>query len=464
MDTDVRNNGRSHSGRAQFRRVPSADFKFDPDAFVGLNNGMSVDEPSLVDPFALESYSLRDQPVNDISPLFNQVEQRYFSQFLDTLALDQDFCVESPRFFGGLTDLSGGMSSPIAGPSGPLLPPAPVPCEVMRRMELPLESSAEKRRKTDAGYVVAATPLQQTPLSEPGHFHVEAPNFAVGLTAGRSQVLFRPQSDCRTAERDGLVQSNGEDTSVGGTTARRRSVAEMLADDGLVTPPTDIQPDGWNRPSRLFSFGKLGVIPQPEGLTLRATSCAPFQAAISIIRENASVLAPLNNRGCEGRKPCELDVAKVPVPPSSSSNPGGDVGRDQPRDAASLTAGQGAYSKPGHDAAELAQESSAHDASSSRSSATPPPSPVPSAAEVGSQTPDAQSTVSGLNASVPQGGEKDLERKQAKDLLTEAAKRANHIASEQKRRNLIRTGFKDLADIVPQLRDANNSKSTILLK
>lgn len=51
-----------------------------------------------------------------------------------------------------------------------------------------------------------------------------------------------------------------------------------------------------------------------------------------------------------------------------------------------------------------------------------------------------------------------------KELLTEAEKRANHIASEQKRRTTIRTGFKDLTEIVPTLKNINNSKSTVLFK
>jgi hypothetical protein len=55
---------------------------------------------------------------------------------------------------------------------------------------------------------------------------------------------------------------------------------------------------------------------------------------------------------------------------------------------------------------------------------------------------------------------------QPKDLssLTDDEKRANHIISEQKRRNTIRTGFKELTDIIPTLKNINNSKSTILFK
>lgn len=51
-----------------------------------------------------------------------------------------------------------------------------------------------------------------------------------------------------------------------------------------------------------------------------------------------------------------------------------------------------------------------------------------------------------------------------RELLTEEEKRANHIASEQKRRSTIRNGFKDLTDLIPTLKNISNSKSTVLFK
>ncbi|KAI8641047.1 hypothetical protein BD408DRAFT_389526 [Parasitella parasitica] len=54
--------------------------------------------------------------------------------------------------------------------------------------------------------------------------------------------------------------------------------------------------------------------------------------------------------------------------------------------------------------------------------------------------------------------------KKNRDLLSDDQKRANHIASEQKRRNTIRGGFKELTEIIPTLKNINNSKSTILFK
>jgi len=50
-----------------------------------------------------------------------------------------------------------------------------------------------------------------------------------------------------------------------------------------------------------------------------------------------------------------------------------------------------------------------------------------------------------------------------KENLSEAQKRENHIQSEQKRRNLIREGFEDLCNLVPDLRGGGYSKSAILI-
>ncbi|KAG0229061.1 hypothetical protein BGW42_001830 [Actinomortierella wolfii] len=50
------------------------------------------------------------------------------------------------------------------------------------------------------------------------------------------------------------------------------------------------------------------------------------------------------------------------------------------------------------------------------------------------------------------------------ELLTEAEKKANHIASEQKRRQNIRIGFDSLVEIVPTLSDCHRSEALILQK
>ncbi|KAJ3128493.1 hypothetical protein HK098_004388 [Nowakowskiella sp. JEL0407] len=55
------------------------------------------------------------------------------------------------------------------------------------------------------------------------------------------------------------------------------------------------------------------------------------------------------------------------------------------------------------------------------------------------------------------------QRRQMKPLLTAEEKRANHIASEQKRRDLLRTGFETLTQMVPGVK-VGASKNVILSK
>ncbi|KAI9005847.1 hypothetical protein CLU79DRAFT_840935 [Phycomyces nitens] len=55
-------------------------------------------------------------------------------------------------------------------------------------------------------------------------------------------------------------------------------------------------------------------------------------------------------------------------------------------------------------------------------------------------------------------------RKAPHELLTDAEKKANHIASEQKRRQNIRLGFDQLIDSVPSLHHGNRSEALILQK
>jgi hypothetical protein len=54
--------------------------------------------------------------------------------------------------------------------------------------------------------------------------------------------------------------------------------------------------------------------------------------------------------------------------------------------------------------------------------------------------------------------------KLARENLSEAQKRSNHILSEQKRRNLIKRGFDDLHDLVPEIRNGGLSKSSVLME
>ena len=55
-------------------------------------------------------------------------------------------------------------------------------------------------------------------------------------------------------------------------------------------------------------------------------------------------------------------------------------------------------------------------------------------------------------------------QKAQRENLTEEQKRSNHILSEQKRRNLIKHGFEELHNLVPELRNGGLSKSNVLME
>ncbi|KAF9275452.1 hypothetical protein BGZ68_010775 [Mortierella alpina] len=87
-------------------------------------------------------------------------------------------------------------------------------------------------------------------------------------------------------------------------------------------------------------------------------------------------------------------------------------------------------------------------------------SPMPTA-------PPQESTLSptpSQNSSSGQAQPKAGSKKPHHELLTEAEKKANHIASEQKRRQNIRVGFDSLVEIVPTLSDCHRSEAVILQK
>ncbi|ORY63989.1 uncharacterized protein BCR38DRAFT_301822, partial [Pseudomassariella vexata] len=52
--------------------------------------------------------------------------------------------------------------------------------------------------------------------------------------------------------------------------------------------------------------------------------------------------------------------------------------------------------------------------------------------------------------------------KPPRENLSDEQKRQNHILSEQKRRTLIKEGFEDLQEIIPNLKNGGYSKSAML--
>ncbi|KAI8890262.1 hypothetical protein K501DRAFT_266178 [Backusella circina FSU 941] len=73
-----------------------------------------------------------------------------------------------------------------------------------------------------------------------------------------------------------------------------------------------------------------------------------------------------------------------------------------------------------------------------------------------------ESSKSSPTSNSSSGGGPVRRTKLHKELLTEEEKRNRHISSEHRRRDMIRSGFENLSDLLPALQ--NNSRSTILFK
>ncbi|EPB88096.1 hypothetical protein HMPREF1544_05158, partial [Mucor circinelloides 1006PhL] len=74
------------------------------------------------------------------------------------------------------------------------------------------------------------------------------------------------------------------------------------------------------------------------------------------------------------------------------------------------------------------------------------------------------SSIASDDAQLKPRSKASISKKKAVELLSDDQKRANHIASEQKRRANIRIGFEKLVDIVPTLSNGHRSEALILQK
>ncbi|KAI7860028.1 hypothetical protein BDC45DRAFT_431851 [Circinella umbellata] len=93
---------------------------------------------------------------------------------------------------------------------------------------------------------------------------------------------------------------------------------------------------------------------------------------------------------------------------------------------------------------------------------TSPSSPSSSASSIGFNNNNEFNNNNNDEVTKPRGSGRG--RKPPHELLSDAQKKANHIASEQKRRANIRIGFDQLVDIVPTLSHCHRSESLILQK
>ncbi|KAG0005054.1 hypothetical protein BGZ65_012066 [Modicella reniformis] len=312
-------------------------------------------------------------PSDPSMQLFNPLEQRYFSEFLDTLVVDQDYTFD-PSLIPNLPNMSlftsdttpNGFS--LDGSSSLMGPPG-------------TSTSMSSSSSTGMDFDLASPSSQQSSFSGSHSF----PNSH--FSQNGSPVL--PGSPLPYTTSDGLPNASKRGKTNKGTEARR----------------------GHHSSSSSFSQDSSKI-------------STPIQQQLSKLSLNNSNNNNNNNNNNEPSNPKknkrEEDEHPTPLPsPRAISSPS----RSQIKK-------------------EDSQERLASISDGSMSDTT-------------------TVVTSPVSATTPTGTTK---RKPYKELLTEDEKRANHIASEQKRRNTIRNGFKDMTDIVPDLRDVNSSKSTILFK
>ncbi|KAF9177618.1 hypothetical protein BGZ51_008517 [Haplosporangium sp. Z 767] len=359
-------------------------------------------EPLAYDDFKFPNQDFLNLPTSPPPPpslgadpsmqLFNPSEQRYFSEFLDTLVVDQDFTFD--------------------------------PSSIPNLPNLPLF----------------------TPETMPGGFSLEASNSQSSTSASLVNPGLMMMSSNSSSSMDFDMTSPSSQSSF--------------------SLPTHFNHGGFSSPQQQFQPGESPVSPGSPSSMLSYPSLTG-KASISSKRTKT-------NKGTDAKK---TDSSRLSTPiqqlsnlslngSSNSSNSNGSHRPSNPkknkRDEDEHPASPSSLSSRSRESKDERRERHASTSDGSVSDATnstPSTTPTPSTS---TSSPVSSTSPSSTVATTASGT--TTKRKPYKELLTEEEKRANHIASEQKRRNTIRNGFKDMTDIIPDLKDVNSSKSTILFK
>ncbi|KAG0330894.1 hypothetical protein BG004_001912 [Podila humilis] len=299
--------------------------------------------------------------------LFNPSEQRYFSEFLDTLVVDQDFTFD-PSSIPNLPNL-------------PLFTPDTLPGNLIDNPFLKGTSSS------------MVPPGLLGPLSTPMDFDLTSPS---------SQTSFSgAQSLPNQYGRGGFPSPHGELPVSPGSPGRLNHASST---SGQASAPS--KRNKTNKGNAVNVSSRMGTPSRPDSMETNKMA-TPIQQLSKL---------SLNSNGN-----------------NASTNPKKNKRENDDDDHK----GSGRESQERHNSV-----------------------------SDGSVSDSGLSTAANGNGNVNGNGSASTttKRKPYKELLTEEEKRANHIASEQKRRNTIRNGFKDMTELIPDLKDLNSSKSTILFK
>ncbi|KAF9989881.1 hypothetical protein BGZ75_004449 [Mortierella antarctica] len=310
--------------------------------------------------------------------LFNPSEQRYFSEFLDTLVVDQDFTFD--------------------------------PSSIPNLPNLPLF----------------------TPETMPGGFNLDSSNPYLS-----SSLATPGLSNSNSSSMEFDITSPSSQSSFGGP----HSLPNHYGRGGFPSPQQGASPTSPGSPSSTLPYTISTAVSIPsKRKTNKASKGASSNDKISTPIQQLSKLSLNNNNNNNNTS----TISNIHSNGSGNSNSNGPSNpkknkRDEEEHPTSSSSPTSA-SSPSRRPRDIKDEDRERNTS------------VISDGSVS----DAANSTTGATATT--------KRKPYKELLTEEEKRANHIASEQKRRNTIRNGFKDMTEIIPDLKDVNSSKSTILFK
>ncbi|KAF9576270.1 hypothetical protein EC968_009832 [Mortierella alpina] len=312
--------------------------------------------------------------------LFNPSEQRYFSEFLDTLVVDQDFTFD--------------------------------PSSIPNLPNLPLF----------------------TPETMPGGFNLDSSNPYLSSSLA-TPGLISSNSNSSSMEFD--MTSPSSQSSFGGA----HSLPNHYGRGGFPSPQQGASPTSPGSPSSTLPYTISAAVSIPsKRKTNKAGKGASSNDKISTPIQQLSKLSLNNNSNNSNIHSNGNGNSNGPSNPKKNK-------RDEEEHPTSSSSPTSA-SSPSRRPREIKDEGRERNTS------------VISDGSVSDATHSAGATTTSTSTTTTT----TTKRKPYKELLTEEEKRANHIASEQKRRNTIRNGFKDMTEIIPDLKDVNSSKSTILFK
>ncbi|KAF9428493.1 hypothetical protein BGZ94_002202 [Podila epigama] len=325
------------------------------------------------------------------SQLFNPSEQRYFSEFLDTLVVDQDFTFD-----------------PSSIPNLPTLP-------IFSTDNMPNFMDNQPQQQQ---YQYQQQQQQQHGMP---FTNINSVNNSMDYDTAQSPYINNNNNN----------NSNSSSAPIKVPAKRKTSKAS----EAMAPPRADTS----------ASTSTSG----PSSLDAPTKITTPIQQLSKLTLENTHHLNGESNNS-HPSPPASTMNTERPSKLKSKKNKRGDEPRSQPYPRSSSSTSLSSQSNLHSTDAQQRQKEDSREQNASMSDDYVSDAPSSAQAVTTSTSPS-------KDASTPK-------RKPYKELLTEEEKRANHIASEQKRRNTIRNGFKDMTDIIPDLKDINSSKSTILFR